>query len=834
MTEDTLMQRQLILEDEMIDLGAIRYEKRVTKSIMKGTEATTTHGKKLVAGSIEFVAEALEALVEQYATGKAGRGRPDILATYLPLVGDYQKVAYITARYVINGISRRVPLLTVAMQVGRAIEDQVLFSMLAKEAPGYLKYLNASLKKAGDAHRKRVMRAATLRAKEITWDVWSVDVRKNIGIKCIEQFCIHATGKDSTSKIAVTSLEVKGKKQYRYIDPTPATVEWIKAHRDRMSMLPIYWPTILPPKQWDGPYGGGYYSDKIRPMRFIKTHNRNLLEELRNRKQQMQPVYAAINALQNTAWRVNHPVYEVMMQAWEQGSTLGDLPNSKDEEARPHPYPNVKVEDMTQEQLTNHKLWKAHKHEVYAKNAANTSKQTATQNTLDVARKFHDEEEFFFPYNVDFRGRVYPIPVGLQPQGDDFAKALLEFANGEPIETEEQADWLAIHGANLFGMDKIPMAERVMWAHMHTEQVMEVVMDPFNNRWWCEADRKKKWQFLAWCFEWYQFKIEGYGFVSHLPIAMDGSCNGLQHFSAMLRDPIGGKAVNLIPSEKPSDIYADVAAQTVTLLHGSDEEYAKKWLEWGISRKDTKRSVMIVPYSGTLMACKDYILERIHERIDKEGQADIWGEEKSKAAMFLAKKVWAAIDETVVAARDAMNWLQGVAKVVSKEELPINWTTPDGFVVEQAYRTVEDRRISTYVDGSIVPDTKPRKDREKVQLEVRYGEESDKLDANAQRNGIAPNFVHSLDATAMRMTVVAAAEHGVSSFAMIHDSFGTTAAQTPTLARVLREQFVGIYQQHDVLAEFQRQVCRDVECAPLPEHGTLEIEEVLQSPFFFA
>ena len=48
---------------------------------------------------------------------------------------------------------------------------------------------------------------------------------------------------------------------------------------------------------------------------------------------------------------------------------------------------------------------------------------------------------------------------------------------------------------------------------------------------------------------------EGLSFVSHLPIAMDGSCNGLQLFSLMLRDPVGGTAVNLLPADTPQDIY---------------------------------------------------------------------------------------------------------------------------------------------------------------------------------------------------------------------------------------------------------------------------------------
>jgi DNA-directed RNA polymerase len=39
-------------------------------------------------------------------------------------------------------------------------------------------------------------------------------------------------------------------------------------------------------------------------------------------------------------------------------------------------------------------------------------------------------------------------------------------------------------------------------------------------------------------------------FVSHLPVAFDGSCNGLQNYSMMLRDEVGGAATNLVPSRE--------------------------------------------------------------------------------------------------------------------------------------------------------------------------------------------------------------------------------------------------------------------------------------------
>ncbi|GFH30236.1 DNA-directed RNA polymerase, partial [Haematococcus lacustris] len=39
----------------------------------------------------------------------------------------------------------------------------------------------------------------------------------------------------------------------------------------------------------------------------------------------------------------------------------------------------------------------------------------------------------------------------------------------------------------------------------------------------------------------------------------DGSCNGLQHYAALARDSRGAAAVNLVPSDKPQDVYSAVA-----------------------------------------------------------------------------------------------------------------------------------------------------------------------------------------------------------------------------------------------------------------------------------
>jgi DNA-directed RNA polymerase len=173
-----------------------------------------------------------------------------------------------------------------------------------------------------------------------------------------------------------------------------------------------------------------------------------------------------------------------------------------------------------------------------------------------------------------------------------------------------------------------------------------------------------------------------------------------------------------------------------------------------------------------------------------------------------------------------MAWLQAVAKVAAKAGKPLRWTTPSGFVVCQEYRGRKGNRIKTRFCGSIV--------------KFRTTEESDVIDMRRQCSGIVPNFVHSLDAAVMMLTVGACLDAGISSFAMIHDSYGTHAADTEALAAILRRSFVSMYEEHEVLRRFRDEVAATLtpeqaaKLPPLPVRGSLNLGEVLCSEYFFS
>jgi len=104
----------------------------------------------------------------------------------------------------------------------------------------------------------------------------------------------------------------------------------------------------------------------------------------------------------------------------------------------------------------------------------------------------------------------------------------------------------------------------------------------------------------------------------------------------------------------------------------------------------------------------------------------------------------------------------------------------------------------------------------------------------AQKTAFPPNFVHSLDSTHMLMTAIAMRDAGLT-FASVHDSYWTHAADVPVMNKLLREQFVLLHGQPILEHLYQSFVDRfpDLEFPPLPPRGDLRLSDVMNSPYFF-
>jgi DNA-directed RNA polymerase len=814
MNEQNLYEVQRQLEQEAVELGIKRYREAAADDL-----SSAQPGIALMRRTIGPVSER----VAQF-TARVEKGMPAKLASTAYFMAQFEPdvVAYIAVRKIIGGLAKRVPLSRLASSIGMVLEDAVNFRTLQREAPGLYKQLQRRIASRKNAKVRHLVLRRQAKYAGIKTVEWNQAERLKLGLKLVS-FVIAAT-----DLIRLVRITVRKNDTPLYVVASPGTMTWLEQAHNRCELLsPTYLPMVVPPKAWTTPFNGGYLEQRTT---LLKSSNTAYLDELR--QAEMPAVYSAINALQNTRWRISRGILAALKSVWDSGQSLGGLP-SRDSLSLPTPPQadfDTPKEARTEEQRERIKAWKKIANGVYSENMRLESKRLSLTQKLWIAEKFEQYEAIYFPHVMDWRGRAYPVPAALSPQGDDAAKAMLEFADGKPL-GDNGAYWLAVHGANCFGVDKVCFEERTKWVSEHTDEIIACAMDPLANREWTEADAP--WQFLAFCKEWAGLTMWinagnlHQDYVSHLPVGLDGSCNGLQNFSAMLLDEIGGRATNLVPSASPSDIYAEVAKVSQGIVEfdaGNGDEIAKLWLG-KIDRKVTKRNAMTLAYGATAFGFRGQLLGTMQEYADEHGEELIAGESKYKAAVYLARVNYESIGRVVVAARQAMDWLIAASRIAAQDSLPISWTTPTGLTVLQNYREYSGEVVAGEIAG------------ERVRLI--YSIESDRLNKRKQAQGIAPNFVHSMDASHMMATVNACRERGVTHFSMVHDSYGVHASDVDVLAHELRRAFVEQYSR-DVLGAFRQQLINQLppklaeKIPPLPPMGSLDLTAVLDSEYFFA
>ena len=119
---------------------------------------------------------------------------------------------------------------------------------------------------------------------------------------------------------------------------------------------------------------------------------------------------------------------------------------------------------------------KRRKENVDSFNAASKSKRLQIDKIIKLAKQKEKEPDIYFPHQLDFRGRAYPIPMFLNPQGIEYSRALLEFSKGERMSNNaDSARWLAIHGANQYGEDKCSLDDRVKWVKDNQDLLLKLL-----------------------------------------------------------------------------------------------------------------------------------------------------------------------------------------------------------------------------------------------------------------------------------------------------------------------------------------------------------------------
>lgn len=797
--------RQSDLEAEMRDSGISRYRKNVSRATQHELESQTPVGRRLLTESVGLLSLAIRDWkrgVERHPVGARSAAYP-----YINML-DTDLVAGLTARSVINSITMHEKLTKSAFKVSRMLEDECRWRELRDKHPSIWMKQKEMAKKIPSYNSKRRFLNNTERFVDLQFARWPRSERLKVGIVLIELM------KQSTGLIEITTRTGLLGKRDTFVHPTDCLMEWMKeAHNYAEDLSPMYLPMVERCADWKDVYSGGYLTENIHPRPLVKTRDRNHLEDLN--AIDISTTMATINKLQRVPWMINERVLDTLLYCWENDIEVGELPSSNGE-----PIPSKPVDIDTNKE--SRRRWAKLAARINHENTSNQSRRLQITKILWMAKKFSGHP-MYFPWYADFRSRKYKRVHHLQFQGGDEARGLLRFRNGLPIESNEAERWLAIHGANMFGEDRCSLDDRVQWVHNNRDMITAVGEDPRGTTsFWGKAD--KPWNFLGFCEEWSAYMKQGSGFITHLPVGIDGSSNGLQLYSLLMLDPVGAAATNVLPSDTPRDIYGDVAERTIRRLQESTDPMAKKWLEFGVDRTAAKRPTMVVPYSAQLYSCVQYTIDWFNTERKKRGCENPFGwEEVYAPCFFLANHIWDAIGDVVGKARRVMSWFQDVSNICVECGVPIRWTTPSGFLVKQAYEHWKGQSVRTII-GDVIR-----------QHRVRTG--TGKMSRAKNRNGIAPNFIHSIDASIGELSHLKSWSMGVESQVSVHDAFFGLAPQMNTIRDNLLETVVEIFSENlmeKFFEEITHYLPNDVVLPAPPERGDLDIELVRDSLYFYS
>jgi DNA-dependent RNA polymerase len=501
-------------------------------------------------------------------------------------------------------------------------------------------------------------------------------------------------------------------------------------------------------------------------------------------------------------------------------------------------------------------------------------------------------ETFYLPVALDFRGRIYYQPSWVTPQAGDLGKSMLmfppsgreDYAELVPPGQLSRYEWMVMHMAGIYSgpqkVDKAPMPVRSSW-WMGVAATWEGLPD---------ADKPL-------CFHAHN-RLFATGQMDSIPIQLDGTCNGLQHLSALLRDEEAAENVNLWAStyeQRPKDIYGKVAEVAELAMDpeahcvrahdrceecGGDCPYCDQairepWVyrmkEAGIliNRSLCKSPVMVLPYGGTReavrLSVKRVVLEQMDKSPEREKLHAIWKEMLPEPdgkggtrdytafqdrelhdhpgfnmdIQCLSSLIWDSIAPVIPKPMEMMNALAEIGSWVGNKALAWQTGVRDGkpLWVMQAKSAASIKRVQ--MKGFHLPNMIR-------QLALLSG--TNDVDPKSHRTGIVANFIHSQDAAHLALTVLDFKAKGGTCVGAVHDCLLVRPSEAQLMGECLREQFIRLY-ENDPLSMPVKTIDVDtgevVEYASwyevaveagveLPQRGDFDITEVRHSAWFFS
>ena len=578
-------------------------------------------------------------------------------------------------------------------------------------------------------------------AEVIRWSPWNKDLGRKLAAKILSRIVETILGPDGAPFFEVKDRAGKAS----YYEVSPAGQAWMDKYDDAQGANSyVTLPMIHPPIPHTITSAGGYLQEDAAHRRALVSGGMN------GAFVPSQDHVDFGNKLQSTPLRINKQILEVMEEMVKLGPATGNVGKFLLEPINniPELDPEIAVLPSRDARKRAAVAAKRQMHKDFQA-AQDEARKYRIDSMLFTARTCVEDERFYLPTFMDFRGRFFYQTNALNPQGIDPMKALLEFADPAPVDSQTEF-WLKVGIANAAGKDKQSFEARGAYVDSIRKELSywlsDLSMITHKESFWRHQD--DPWTFLALGLEYKRLYIDKDPYrVTRARVAIDATCSGQQQMACLFHSGKTAAMVNLIPNQtEPADIYSamlEVMKQAIKAAGYHIEGVGVNKLRAfcrdtpkarSKARKGGKGVVMCAQYG----AGEETRVEAFYDKCELDGyDKHPFTMEEAKALYPLMKK---GLDATIEVLDPYLKWIRGLVKesfALDPEKRHFILPVADGSYVVQRYPEVDDTKdIQLDHIG-----TKHRIGYTRKLL--------DEVDMGAMKSSTPANFIHACDAATL-------------------------------------------------------------------------------------
>lgn len=814
------IEQQIFNERKKKEDSIERYTEELKEAKRKGRLDETQEGKTLT--KLGF--EPLSKKIQEYFDSELKNKSVNIRNTIMNMSDNSEVIAYIVLTSVISILhkNKNLTVLSASKSIFNNLYDNLMFDRLKTNDPKLYSYLTNTYKRASSKRKKELIEKHTQNLKTLKTNEQEIIL---IGSKLLEIF-----DKSSAGIIQILDRKV-GKKTLRIVEPTIQCIEILMKSKSINSILSTanMLPMIVKPKDWEEIDKGGYLTHQIPLIK--EKYKKHIKKNEINLSRTME----VVNYLQQQPFRINTRIVDIIKEIFYENKMdltfnkkypklIGGLPCSKSFQIKDliHVSEYGELEQGSDFKLKNKEdffKFNRDREDIQIYLDGEAGNRLNLKYALIVVEQMKEFDKFYYVYQLDYRGRIYPHQNYLNPQSSKQIKCMLEPAEGIKLD-ENGIYWLKIHTSNEFGNDKLSFEGRLKWFEDNDIMIQEIGRDPLSNlRNWIYADNP--FGFLDACLK-YIDHLDGK--LVNLGMGLDATCSGIQMYSGMMLDKNGALAVNVIGDSR-NDIYQEVANRVEELLRL--KEYPKtltfgtkdgeqktvsthieaESLKGNITRSLCKRNTMTVPYNVS----KHGMFEQLLDEFNKLKMKDkvFWQGDEWVAVKVLTELNYRAIYEIIRGAKLGKDYLKEC--VLNRIKIPYFRTPIFDLPVYQPSYKQKGKRVKTNLGT------------------LRFYENTNEVNRMKMGNSIAPNVIHSIDAVLLYL-VVEKLRDKEKFIWVIHDNFIVNPNDGYLVQEAYRESYIELMELNPI--EFiGKQLNAEVK---LEKVNTLDLKEVKKSKYIIS